>query len=161
MKYLRFYYNFINNLNLYINIYTDGSSKGNPGPGGVGFIILYITYFKEYSYKFRYTTNNRMELYSIIFSLKTINKLINYKNLLFNIYSDSKYIINTIKYNYKIKKNYDLWNKLFKFNINKINFFWVKGHNNNYYNEKCNLLANNIINKKKYKIDFFYENLKK
>ncbi|MDH3005086.1 MAG: reverse transcriptase-like protein [Candidatus Shikimatogenerans sp. JK-2022] len=157
MKYLVYCYHFINKIN-YFNVYTDGSSSGNPGPGGIGIIIesKLNNFYKEYSYKFRYTTNNRMELYAIIYAIKIINKLIYIKT---NIYSDSKYIIDSINYNFKKKKNFDLWYKLFKLNINNINFYWIKGHNNNYYNEKCNKLAKKVIknkNKVTY-IDSYYE----
>ncbi|WGH25076.1 MAG: reverse transcriptase-like protein [Candidatus Shikimatogenerans bostrichidophilus] len=158
MKYLGFYYHIIKKENFYfiINVYTDGSSYGNPGPGGIGIIIKSYNLYKEFTYKFRHTTNNRMELYAIIYAIKIINKLFYYSS---NIYSDSKYIINTINYNYKKNKNYDLWLKLFNLKINRINFIWIKGHNNNYYNEKCNILARNVIKnkKKKNKIDKFYE----
>ncbi|MDH3004870.1 MAG: ribonuclease HI [Candidatus Shikimatogenerans sp. JK-2022] len=158
MKYLIYYYHFINNL--IINIYTDGSSKGNPGPGGIGIIIKFPNNYKKYSYKFRYSTNNRMELYAIFFSLKKIKKILKEKYLIFNLYSDSKYIINIINKKHKIKKNFDIWKKIFFLKIKKINFFWIKGHNKNYYNEKCNKLAYNVINNKKKKkyIDFNYEN---
>ncbi|MDH3004304.1 MAG: reverse transcriptase-like protein [Candidatus Shikimatogenerans sp. JK-2022] len=141
-------------------MYTDGSSIGNPGPGGIGFIIInkYNNYKKEYSYKFRYTTNNRMELYAIIYSIKIINK---YNYIYTNIYSDSKYIIDSINKNYKKKKNNDLWIKFYKLKNDKIKFYWIKGHNNNYYNEKCNILAKKAINNYKTLIDYNYEkNLK-
>ncbi|WGH25448.1 MAG: reverse transcriptase-like protein [Candidatus Shikimatogenerans bostrichidophilus] len=160
MKFLVYYCHFINRINLYnyLNIYTDGSSSGNPGPGGIGIIIQSNNFYKEYSYKFRYTTNNRMELFAIIYAIKKINKFIYLK---INIYSDSKYIINIINRNFKIKKNYDLWYKLFKFNIKIIKFNWIRGHNNNYYNEKCNVLAQKAIKNKNKQIliDSFYENI--
>ncbi|WGH24893.1 MAG: reverse transcriptase-like protein [Candidatus Shikimatogenerans bostrichidophilus] len=145
-----------------IIIYTDGSSHGNPGPGGISFILIYISYNiflkKEYSYLFEYSTNNRMELYAIIFAIKKI-KIKNY--LYIYIYSDSKYIINIINNNYKIKKNLDLWKEFLIINKSKIKFNWIKGHNNNYYNEICNKLAQRSIvtNKIVFK-DNYYENIK-
>lgn len=98
-----------------------------------------------------------MELYAIILAIKLVNKYIIFN---INIFTDSKYIINIINYNFKIKKNYDLWEKFYKlYNLNKINFFWIKGHNKNYYNEKCNILAQKAIinNNLKYNIDNNYE----
>ena len=55
-----------------ITIYTDGSSKGNPGPGGYGIILKSGTHYKELSKGFRHTTNNRMELLAVIDALKSI-----------------------------------------------------------------------------------------
>ena len=49
-----------------INIYTDGSSRGNPGPGGYGIVMLYKDKRKELSQGYRLTTNNRMELTAVI-----------------------------------------------------------------------------------------------
>ncbi|WGH25814.1 MAG: ribonuclease HI [Candidatus Shikimatogenerans bostrichidophilus] len=150
---------------LYINIYTDGSSKGNPGPGGCGIIIISNFFYKEFSYGFRYTTNNRMELYSIIYAIKNIN---NYLIFNINLFSDSKYVIDNINNNrikkwekkkFKNIKNNDLWIKFLKIKQN-INFFWIKGHNKNFYNEKCNILAQKAINKNNILIDYYYENNK-
>lgn len=90
----------------YIDIYTDGSSIGNPGPGGYAFIIEY--YFEkkeinEFFEGFRYTTNNRMELLAVIVALETIKKL--YQNI--RIFTDSKYIIESVekKWLFKWEKN--------------------------------------------------------
>lgn len=132
-----------------INIYTDGSSRGNPGPGGYGVImeIAEINYRKEFSQGFIYTTNNRMELLAVIISLEKI-KLLNQK---INIYTDSKYIIhaekkswifNWEKNNFKKIKNIDLWKRfLIVYRIHTdLNFFWIKSHSN-IYNERCHQLA--------------------
>ena len=61
-----------------INIYTDGSSRGNPGPGGYGIVMEHLQtgYFKEFSQGFRKTTNNRMELMAVIEALKKLKKRI-------------------------------------------------------------------------------------
>ncbi|BDT61613.1 MAG: ribonuclease H [Flavobacteriales endosymbiont of Rhyzopertha dominica] len=144
---------------LYIDIYTDGSSKGNPGFGGAAIIIISYNYYKEKLLKYRFTTNNRIELYAIIEAIKTI-KIYNF--FIVNIYIDSKYIlynINKIKNNKRIIKNEDLWNKIKLIIIkeNKIIFFWIKGHNNNYYNEKCHLLSIKRVKNIKILIDKYYE----
>ncbi|WGH28174.1 MAG: ribonuclease HI [Candidatus Shikimatogenerans bostrichidophilus] len=159
-----------NNL-LYINIYTDGSSLGNPGIGGYSIIIISYYYYKEFIYgKFRYTTNNRMELKAIIKAIKIINNNNYYFNI--NFFTDSKYILDTInkkrlikwyKNKFYNKKNYDLWKFFIINNIYKkknINFFWIKGHYKNFYNIKCNFLAKKAANNKKIFIDYNYEKFK-
>ena len=146
-----------------IEIYTDGSSKGNPGPGGYGIIMRYGDKEKEYSEGFRKTTNNRMELLAVI---KALEKLKRY-DIPITIYSDSKYVIDSItkgwvfnweKTNFKGKKNEDLWKKYLqlhkKFNIE---YTWVKGHNNHPENERCDQLATNTSYDN---IDTIYETLK-
>ena len=59
-----------------IHMYTDGSSLGNPGPGGYGVILEWVgkTYFKEFSQGFLMTTNNRMELMAVIVGLEMLKK---------------------------------------------------------------------------------------
>lgn len=158
-------FNYYNNI-YYINIYTDGSSLGNPGPGGYAIIIKFFFLKKIIINKFRYTTNNRMELKAIIMAIKYINFFLNLKYIIYiNIYTDSKYVLNSIK---RLKiwvkkkffkiKNSDLWKIFLKLKKKKINFFWIKAHNKNLYNEKCNYLAKKKIKNKKILIDFNYEN---
>ena len=97
-------------------IYTDGSSRGNPGPGGYGIIMedCKSGFVKEYSKGFRYTTNNRMELLAVIDALKMLKK----NKLKVLIYTDSKYVVDSVEKkwlfkwkttNFKNKKNVDLW----------------------------------------------------
>jgi ribonuclease HI len=57
-----------------IKVYTDGASRGNPGPGGFGVVMIYGALRKEISEGFRYTTNNRMELLSVIVALESLKK---------------------------------------------------------------------------------------
>ena len=87
-----------------INIYTDGSSLGNPGPGGYGVILEYKGSIKELSEGFRQTTNNRMELLAVIIALESIKEL-GHK---IRIYSDSKYTLEmlTNRKNKIIARNY-------------------------------------------------------
>ena len=120
-----------------INIYTDGSSRGNPGPGGYGIVLLYKDQRKELSQGYRLTTNNRMELTAVIKALEALKN----NQIEITIYSDSKYVVESIekgwiwnweKKNFKKKLNSDLW-KIFiplykKF---KVKFKWVKGHSGN------------------------------
>ena len=99
-----------------IKIYTDGSSIGNPGPGGYGIVMLSEDgqYKKEFSQGFKITTNNRMELLAVIVGLENIK----IKNCNVEIYTDSKYVsdavekgwlFNWVKKDFKNKKNKDLW----------------------------------------------------
>ena len=78
-----------------ILIYTDGSSRGNPGPGGYGIIIQNFSdkRSKEFSKGFRKTTNNRMELLAVIEAIKQIKV----KNLIVHIYTDSKYVVDAVE----------------------------------------------------------------
>ena len=146
-----------------INIYTDGSSRGNPGPGGYGIVMLYKGQRKELSQGYRLTTNNRMELMAVIKALEAIKN----DKIDITIYSDSKYVVESIekgwiwnweKKNFKKKLNSDLW-KIFiplhkKF---KIKFKWVKGHSGDVENERCDELANKA-QEKELLIDKYYEN---
>jgi len=121
-------------------IYTDGSCMPNPGPGGYGFVVLptkidpieWHVSGGEYS-----TTNNRMELTAVIEALKFCHDKSN-----LTIYSDSMYVINCAKGKWKRKKNIDLWEKYNIESKNKdIEWIWVKGHSNDYYNEIVDTLA--------------------
>lgn len=130
-----------------IKIYTDGASRGNPGPGGFGVVMISGGHRKEISAGFRLTTNNRMELLSVIEALHSLKK----DDLEIEIYSDSKYVVDAVekkwvfkwqKTNFKDKKNSDLWKRfLLLYPKNKIKFIWIKGHNNHVENEYCDQLA--------------------
>ena len=148
-----------------IIIYTDGSSRGNPGPGGYGIVMQKhgTNYIKEFSEGYRKTTNNRMELLAVIVALEKLKKL----NQKVNIYTDSKYVSESVekkwvndweKKGFKNKKNPDLWVRFLKiFRKHDVRFFWVKGHNNNPTNERCDKLAFNASLKEKLLIDIEYE----
>lgn len=99
-----------------IEVFTDGSSKGNPGPGGYGIVMRFKGKEKELSQGYRKTTNNRMELMAVIVALETLKT--NKHEI--NLYSDSKYVVDAItkgwvfgwqKKNFKGKKNQDLWKR--------------------------------------------------
>ena len=80
-----------------VNIYTDGSAIGNPGPGGYGIVMEWKgkEYIKEFSEGFRMTTNNRMELLAVIIGLETLRR----DGVAVVVYSDSKYVIDAVKKN--------------------------------------------------------------
>lgn len=146
-------------------IYTDGSSRGNPGPGGYGAILMWGDKAKELSAGYRLTTNNRMELMGVIKALEALNK----KDIPLTIYTDSQYIVNSvekgwlnnwIKTDFKGgKKNKDLWLLFYQLSKQfKIRFIWVKGHADNPYNNRCDELATTAAGGKHLLIDEGYEN---
>ena len=79
-------------MNQEIIMYTDGASRGNPGPGGYGTILMYGDKRKELSQGYRLTTNNRMELMAVIAGLEALKKT----RLTITIYSDSQYIVKAL-----------------------------------------------------------------
>ena len=149
-----------------IHIFTDGSSRGNPGPGGYGIVMEQTgsSYVKEYSQGFRKTTNNRMELLAVIEALKKLK----IENASVVVFTDSKYVVDSVekkwvfsweKNNFKKKKNIDLWLKFLKiFREHTVKFKWVKGHNNHPQNERCDHLAYEASKNKNLFIDREYEN---
>jgi len=147
-----------------IHIYTDGSSRGNPGPGGFGAILMWGEKVKEISEAYRKTTNNRMELLAVIKALIALKT----KDLPVHIYTDSKYVVESVekkwldswlKTDFKGgKKNKDLWLQYHKIAAPfQIKFHWVKGHSTNKYNNRCDELATNAADNGPWKIDSEYE----
>jgi len=146
-----------------LTIYTDGASRGNPGPGGYGAILQWGQQSKELSGGFRMTTNNRMELMAVIVALEALTR----DDLDILIYSDSQYVVNAVekkwvfmweKKAYAGKKNPDLWQRFLKsFRKHRIQFKWVKGHADNIYNNRCDELATMAADGHNLGIDNFYE----
>jgi len=146
-----------------IKIYTDGSSRGNPGPGGYGIILIYKNHRKEISKGFRFTTNNRMELLSVISGLEAVKK----KNIPISIYSDSQYVVKAIEegwlkkwisIDFKGKSNKDLWMRYIKASKDmNIKMRWVKGHSDNPFNNRCDELATLAADGQDLSIDEWYE----
>ena len=139
-----------------VTLYSDGSSRGNPGPGGYGTILEYIDpkgelHTREYSEGFLQTTNNRMELMGVITGLEALNRPCDV-----NVVTDSKYVADAFNQNWIegwIKKdfrrgktdevkNIDLWERLLAaVKPHKVTFTWVKGHAGHPQNERCDKLA--------------------
>ena len=146
-----------------IEIFTDGASSGNPGPGGYGVILRSGKYYKELAEGFRKTTNNRMELLAVIKGLESI-KLPNQDVMIF---SDSKYVIDSIEKRwvygwvqkgFKDKKNKDLWLRYLEVSkLHNIKFTWVRGHNGHPENERCDELAVAAGKQKPLLIDSVFE----
>ena len=131
-----------------ITIYTDGSSRGNPGRGGYGVILMSGHHRKELSQGYLKTTNNRMELMAVIAGLKALKK----PGMQVTIYSDSQYIVKAveekwidrwIRTNFSGgKKNKDLWLEFYELSkLHNIKFIWVRGHADNPFNNRCDELA--------------------
>ena len=147
-----------------ITIYTDGSAKGNPGRGGYGVIMFSGDHKKELSKGFLLTTNNRMELMAVIVALEAVKSV--ESNIV--VYSDSKYVVDSVEKkwvfswetkNFDKKKNPDLWIRFLKvFRKHHVSFVWVKGHNNNKHNERCDFLAVKAAESDFLEKDDWYEN---
>ena len=141
--------------------YTDGSSIGNPGPGGYGLIMEWVgkNLIKEFSKGFIETTNNRMELLAVIIGLELLKK----DGFDVVVFSDSKYVVDAVKKkwlfeweknNFKKKKNIDLWKRfLIVYKKHNVKFEWIKGHNNHPQNERCDFLAIEAANSNKLFVD--------
>ena len=139
-----------------VEIYTDGSAKGNPGPGGYGVVILYtdtkgIIHRREYSEGFETTTNNQMELLAAIIGLEKLTMPCEV-----NLYSDSQYLVKAFhdhwveswikkgwrRSNKEPVRNVDLWKRLLTAKEpHDVTFYWVKGHAGHPENERCDTLA--------------------
>jgi len=140
-----------------VTIYTDGACSGNPGKGGWAAILIYAKEKKYMSGSKQLTTNNQMELTATIEALKAILKPSNIA-----LYTDSQYVKNGITswiFNWKKngwktanKKpvaNKDLWIELEKYvDFHSVNWFWVKGHSGDHYNEIADELAVKAMNER-------------
>ena len=147
-----------------ITLYTDGACSGNPGPGGYGLVLIRGRHRKELSVGYRLTTNNRMELLSVIIGLESLKK----EKSSVIVYSDSKYVVDAVekkwvfvweKKNFGKKKNPDLWIRFLKlYRKHTVKFIWIKGHADNKENERCDELAVKAAEGDNIKIDSWYEN---
>ena len=125
-----------------VEIFTDGSSLGNPGPGGFCALIkkggeTIIVKGGE-----AHTTNNRMEMSAVIAGLHYLHTHFP-KELECVVFSDSSLVISTITKGWKRKKNIDLWSKLDSIaeKFEKISWRWIKGHAGHTENEKADKVA--------------------
>ena len=142
-----------------IVIYTDGACSGNPGKGGWAAILCYREKEKVLSGFEKQTTNNRMELTAVITALEALKEPCEV-----TLYSDSKYVVDALEKGWleswvlrgwkKADKsavlNRDLWERYLEAaKPHAIRFTWVKGHDGNAYNERCDALAVAAIEKGK------------
>lgn len=148
-----------------VHIYTDGAAKGNPGPAGYGVVMELVgtPHKKEFYEGFRLSTNNRMELLAVIVGLEKLKN----SNMSVLVVSDSKYVVDAVekkwvfgweKKGFKDRKNPDLWMRFLKiYRKHKVDFKWVKGHNNHPQNERCDELAVMASQQEQLSVDAFYE----
>ena len=149
-----------------VHIYTDGAAKGNPGNGGYGIVMELVgtPHKKEFYEGFKHTTNNRMELLAVIVGLEKLKN----EQMSVLVFSDSKYVIDSVvkgwvfgweKKGFTGKKNPDLWERFLKiYRKHKVEFKWIKGHNNHLQNERCDALAVYASSLKTLSTVVFYEN---
>ena len=147
-----------------LTIYTDGASRGNPGPGGYGAILKWGNTEKELSAGYRKTTNNRMELLAVIAALEALKK----EGVNITVYSDSQYVVKAVEQGWLKnwiatdfkggKKNRDLWMRFYELSKkHQIKFVWVKGHASNAYNNRCDVLATAAADGRNLLVDEIYE----
>ena len=151
-----------------IRVYTDGGAVGNPGPGGYGVVILMPDGEKrELKGGYRWTTNNRMELMGGIMALEALNS-----DAPIMLCSDSRYMVDAVnkqwahawrrrgwkKANGAPALNVDLWKRLLtQLEAKNVVLTWVKGHAGNRWNERCDQLLHEAIDKGDLAIDGEYE----
>ena len=136
--------------------FTDGASRGNPGPGGYGAVLLYVDpsgveHRKELSAGYQVTTNNRMELLGAIVALEALKRPCEVE-----LHSDSQYVVNAFNQHWvdnwmrkgwknsqkQPVKNVDLWRRLIAAQErHRVTWLWVKGHAGHPLNERADELA--------------------
>ena len=141
---------------MHVVAYTDGSSRGNPGPGGYGAVLIYVgpdgvEHRRELCAGFRRTTNNRMELLAAIVALEALKRPCDVE-----LHSDSQYVVNAFNQhrvdgwkrrgwktaNKQPVKNPDLWKRLLAaMEPHEVRWVWVKGHAGHELNERADELA--------------------
>lgn len=151
----------------HVTIYTDGACIGNPGRGGYGVVMMYGKHRLEVSAGYRKTTNNRMEMLAAIIGLEGLKEPCRV-----TLYSDSRYVVDAMSKGWARKwqangwmrtkseraLNPDLWERMLKVcDGHDVEFKWVRGHNGNRENERCDALATMAAARSATKIDRAYE----
>ncbi|MFT5470800.1 MAG: ribonuclease HI [Verrucomicrobiales bacterium] len=146
-----------------VTIYTDGSSRGNPGPGGFGTVLIHGEYRKKLAGGFKRTTNNRMEIFAAIAGIEALQE-----PCTVTVYSDSQYLVNAMSKGWiqgwrkrgwkrpkdEALKNADLWQRMWDaVSGHKVTWKWVRGHAGNEFNEICDQLAVSAATGKKLAVD--------
>ena len=163
----------MNNNKKKVSIFSDGSARNNPGPGGFGCVLEYVDssgklHKLELSGAYGETTNNRMELMGVIAALEVLKVPC---EVMF--FTDSSYIVNAFNKDWikgwkaknwknaqkKPVKNRDLWERLLRATrMHSITWVWVKGHAGHPQNERCDYLATRAADTGPYEIDKVFEN---
>jgi ribonuclease HI len=137
-----------------VEVFTDGSCLGNPGPGGWGAILRYRGHERELSGAEDATTNNRMEMTAAIAALEALKRPSRVR-----LYTDSAYLRDGITrwiHAWKAKgwktagkkpvKNVDLWQRLEKAMArHEVEWRWVRGHSGHAENERADALARQAL----------------
>lgn len=151
-----------------VKLYSDGASRGNPGPGGFGTVLQYTDasgklHEKEISGGFKSTTNNRMELLGVITGLEALKRPCEVE-----VISDSQYVVNAFNQHWvdgwlargwktsqkQAVKNVDLWKRLLAAKeAHNVSFTWVKGHDGHPENERCDALATTAADNGPWQVD--------
>ena len=140
-----------------VTIHTDGACRGNPGPGGWAAILESGSHRREISGYEPETTNNRMELSAAIKALRALSQTSDV-----DLYTDSQYVKNGMQSwlanwkrngwrtaDKKAVKNADLWQELDELSRkHHVRWHWVKGHDGHPENERCDVLANQAIDRR-------------
>ena len=134
-----------------VHIYTDGSCRSNPGPGGWGAVLVYGKHEREISGGEADTTNNRMELTAAIMALRALKE-----PCIVHLCSDSKYLVDGLSLGWARSwrergwrkpdrspaLNSDLWDELLRLeDVHTVDYEWIKGHAGHPYNERCDEMA--------------------
>lgn len=126
-----------------IKVYADGACRNNQSTenvGGYGVVLLYKEHQRTLRAAFKNTTNNKMEILSVVEGLKALKRF----DLPVEVYSDSQYVVNTMNYGWQRNANTDLWKQLDEQleKFKSVKFIKVKGHSDNAYNNAADKLAN-------------------
>ena len=138
-----------------VTIYTDGACSGNPGPGGWGCVLMYRQHRRESSGGAENTTNNRMEITAALEALKLLKEPCEV-----DLYTDSAYLCNALEKNWLETWSHNGWKTASKANVENqdlwkellvllqqhdVKFHKVKGHADNEYNNRCDKLAREAV----------------
>lgn len=152
----------------HVTLYSDGSSRGNPGPGGFGTVLQFrdskgFVHQKELSAGYTHTTNNRMELLGVIVGLECLKRPCEV-----DVYTDSQYVVNAFNQHWidgwvkrgwtkadkKPVLNTDLWQRLLAaMEGHRVTYYWVKGHAGHPQNERCDELATQAADGENHLVD--------
>ena len=142
-----------------VQIFTDGSSLGNPGPGGWCAILRYNNHQKILKGGKKETTNNEMEIMAVLEGLKALKEPCEV-----DLYTDSNYVVQAIKdWIYRWAKNdwkrsskkevahRNMWEEIYRLlKIHKVKPIWVKAHSGHKENELCDRIAKEEASKFKH-----------
>ena len=151
-----------------VTIYTDGACLGNPGRGGYAAVMRYGNREKELSGGYRLTTNNRMEITAAIVALQSLKERCSVK-----LHTDSKYLAQSMNHGWasrwKLKNwmkgnrqrnNADLWKRMLELcGHHKVLFVWIRGHDGNPINERCDVLSVRAAQRSELPADVIFEQL--